>query len=284
MKPEEYLETILKAAFERELEVSENVARTLPFFTASLAVAVPLYGYVAGRLPSFSFSPLSLILHSLLAAGASCGVMILWSLFQMVRIREYRLPPRETAQIEWMYALKAYFEAQGLTQATIDRKVSELLRTRMIAEYAASAEHNREAEAPKLRARASGVFYFVLMLAIAFAMIAIIFISQRLPQPPLQEAAHVAAKIEVSRAAVARRLAAAPTASAGSETRPEVSGGAGGEHRVGRGPEMIERDKSASNTPAPPSIPAGPVSQPPPPPHQLLKKSDEGAGPLSERR
>lgn len=51
MKADEYLEAVVRDAFERELEVSENVARTRPFFAASFAVAVPLYGYIAARLP-----------------------------------------------------------------------------------------------------------------------------------------------------------------------------------------------------------------------------------------
>ena len=36
MSPDEYLEGVVKDAFKRELEVDENVARTLPFFAATL--------------------------------------------------------------------------------------------------------------------------------------------------------------------------------------------------------------------------------------------------------
>lgn len=285
MKADEYLEEVVKDSFGRELEVNENIARTLPFFAASLAVAVPIYGYIAGRLPPLAPSLMSVVLHGLLASGAGCGVMILWNLFLMVQLREYRIPPRESAQIEWMQALKAYFEDEGLTAATVDRKVTQQLRDRMIIEYAASAEHNREANAPKLRARASGVVYFSAMLTIAFAMIAIIFVSQRLPKPPPQDAAHVASQAESQRAAEAGRRAAAAAEAAGPAVGPEVSGGAGSQHRAGGGSQVTEADKAATTPPATPTAPAAPAAQPPaPPPHQLLKKNEDGGGPLVERR
>jgi uncharacterized membrane protein YciS (DUF1049 family) len=181
MRADEYLEGVVKAAFERELEVSENIARTLPFFAASFAVVVPLYGYVAAHLPAFDFRPLSLALHTLLALGVACGAMILLNLFLMVRIGEYRDLPRETAQIAWLKALKTYYQRQGFTAATVDKKVAQHFRDEILQDYAVAAEHNRDINTPKLRARASGVVFFVAMLVIAFALIGIIFISQRLP-------------------------------------------------------------------------------------------------------
>lgn len=284
MNADEYLEAVVKDAFERELEVNENIARTLPFFAASIAVAVPLYGYVASRLPAFELSPFSLLLHGLLGTGACCGAMILWNLFLMVQLREYRIPPRETEQIEWTKALKAYFGSQRLTPTTVDRKVTQQLRDRMILEYAASAEHNREANMPKLRARASGVVFFVAMLVMAFAMIGIIFVSQRLPKLPPQGSAHVSPQAEAQRASEAPGSAAA-AAAAGPPTGPEVSRRAGGKHRAEAGLQVTEADKPAPDSPVVPTIPAAPAAQPPAPPqHQLLKKNDDGGGPLVERR
>ncbi len=276
MKADEYLEAVVKAAFERELEGSENIARTLPFFAASFAVAVPLYGYIAISLPGLEFRPLSLILHALLAFGLICAVMILWNLFLMVRLREYRIPPKETEQIDWMQALRAHYEERGLTAATVDKKVTHDLRDRMLLEYATGAEHNREANIPKLRARASGVVFFAAMLAIAFAMIGIIFISQRLPQRPRQDSANVAVQTDAKHAAQTRRRAAAAAEVANPAIRAEIPLGPGGQHGAEAGSQMTEADEPDGNR-TPPPTPAQPASQPPAPPrHQLLKKNDQG--------
>lgn len=280
MKADEYLEEVIKDAFERELDEGENIARTLPFFAASFAVAVPLYGYVTGRLPEFEFQLLSLTLHALLILGAGCAVMILWNLFLMVRLREYRILPKETEQIEWMQALRVHYEAQGLTAATVDKRVTQQLRDQMLLEYAAGAEHNREANAPKLRARASGVTFFVVMLVIAFGMIGIIFVSQRLPQQPRKDVVNVAAQTKADPAAEARRCATAATKTAGPAVGPEVSGCSGGQHGTGGEPQMTDGNKprdEPSSPPAPAPAPARPAPPPASPQHQLLKKN-EGVG------
>jgi hypothetical protein len=273
VKADEYLEGVLKESFERELEVNENVARTLPFFTASFAVAAPLYGYVVTRIPPFAPSALSLVLHVLLVGGAACGAMILWNLFAMVRLREYRIPPKETEQIDWMEALKAYYRGRGLTDATVDKKVTDDLRARMIQEYAAAAEHNRQANTPKLRARTAGVTFLVIMLAIAFLMIGIIFATGRLEQSPKQDVADVVAKAQAARAAEAGR--SAPVAAQVSDPAPgrEVSGGAGGQLGAEGRPRMTNTDKPTS---APQPATTKPVERPAPPQSQILKRSEDG--------
>lgn len=233
MKADEYLEGVLKKSFERELEVHENIARTLPFFTASLAVAIPLYGYIAARIPPLSFSILSLVLHGLLVAGAACGMMILWNLFAMVRLREYRIPPKETEQIDWMQDLKAYYHDQGLTAATVDKKVTDDLREGMIQEYAAAAEHNRETNTPKLKARTTGVTFLVTMLAIAFLMIGTIFVTERLSPSPRQGAADVVVEAEVKSVAETRRRSAPAAQVADPSPGREVPRGAGGQSGSG---------------------------------------------------
>lgn len=280
MKTDEYLEEIVKESFNRELEVNENVARTLPFFTASLAVAVPLYGYIAARIPALAPSALCIALYGLLAAGCACGAMILWNLFGMVRLREYRIPPKETEQIAWTEALKAYFEGQGLTAATVDKKVTQQLRSRMILEYAAAAEHNRDANTPKLRARTAGVTFFVVMLAIAFAMIAIIFLSERLAKPRNQDSVDVVTQSEIERTTEGWRRPANSAETTGSAIGGEIPRRAGSQFGAEGRSEMSNTDKPSSNmppqpanTPANSSPPSPTADLPAAPQHQLLKKS-----------
>lgn len=281
MKADEYLESVFKDAFKRELEVDENVTRTLPFFAATLALVVTLYGYASTKLPPLESRPLSLLLHLFLIVGAGGLAGVVFSLFQAVRAREYRIPPKETELIAWAEGLKTFYGEQGMNPATADEKVAADLRARMIMEFAEGVEHNRAANAPKLKARAQGFTLLIAALGIAFLMIAIIFTTDRLApagharepheQPPRQK--HDAPAPAAVSATPTTPAAAAPGASGGRE----VPGRAGGEH----GAQVSDTDKSQGGAqPAP--QPAQPAA-PPPPTHQLLKKSETGSGPIKTR-
>lgn len=234
MKPDEFLEGTFKDSFKRELEADENVARTLPFFAATLALAATLFRYVLPQLPTPTLGWISLTLHALLVAGGVCLAVILWTLFQAVRVREYRIPPRETELATWQEELRAYYRGLKLAPATVEARVLADLRSRMILEYAEAAEHNRAANAPKIAARAFGFTMLVVMLSIAFLMIGIIFVVQKVSPPPPSGAARVAAcqTIAVPPGPVAcDAAAAARTAAPGATGGGEVSGRAGSQHR-----------------------------------------------------
>jgi hypothetical protein len=283
VKADEHLESVFKEAFKRELEVDENVARTLPFFAATLALVVTLYGYATTKLPAFELGVLSLLLHLLLIAGAACLAGVVYSLFQAVRVREYRIPPKETEQITWAESLKSFYAEQGMNPAAVDEKVASDLRTRMLVEFAEGVEHNRAANAPKLKARAQGFTLLVAALGIAFLMIAIIFTTDRLApagqprepheQPPRQK--HDAA----APAVVGAAPAAAAAQAAGASGRREVPGRAGGQH----GPQVSDTNKAPQGGGQPAQQPAPASAPPPPPTHQLLKKSEDGGGPIKTR-
>jgi 4-amino-4-deoxy-L-arabinose transferase-like glycosyltransferase len=283
VKVNEYLESVFKDAFKRELEVDENVARTLPFFAATLALVVTLYGYATTKLPPLELRPLNLLLHLLLVAGAGCLAGVVYSLFQAVRVREYRIPPKETEQIAWAESLRVFYSEQGLEVAAADEKVAGDLRNRMLVEFAEGAEHNRAANAPKLKARAQGFTLLVAALGIAFLMIAIIFTTDRLrsdgharephEHPPRQEHDAPAA------AAIGAASAAPAAQAAGPASGREVPGGAGGEH----GAQVSDTNDAPQSGGQPAQQPAQPATPPPPPTHQLLKKSEDGGGPIKGR-
>jgi len=284
---DEYLEGVLKDAFERELEVDENVARTLPFFAATLALAVTLYGYAATKLPPPTWSFISIFLHALLMAGTLCLIPILWAMFQAVRVREYRIPPRETAQLEWGEELKAHYAAQGLTPKTVDARVAAHLRSRMLVEYAESAEHNRSANLPKLKARALGLTMLVVMLSIAFSMIGIIFITERAAAVGRTGATREpeAHSSEFGTKAAAQggiNATAYPATASGAPSGCEVPASANCQHG---GRLTTPSNTSGAGAKPEPSVPApsAPNPAPSPPAHQLLKKSEDGSAPLKRR-
>ena len=283
VKADDYLEGVFKDAFKRELEVDENVARTLPFFAATLALVVTLYGFATTKLPPLEWRLLSLLLHLLLLTGAACLAGVVYNLFQAVRVRVYRLPPKETELVTWAEGLRTFYAEQGLTPEASDEKVSGDLKSRLILEFAEGVEHNRAANIPKLKARAQGFTLLVAALGIAFLMIAIIFSTDRLASAGPKSAPHEQPTRQ-SRNAAQPAIGAAPAAAA-AETAVraggrEISRRAGGEH----GAQVSDANKPAPAPPAPGPAPAQSVAQPPAPPtHQLLKKSESGGGPLKTR-
>jgi len=283
VKADDYMEGVFKDAFKRELEVDENVARTLPFFAATLALVVTLYGYATTKLPPLEWRFLSVLLHLLLLAGAACLAGVVLSLFQAVRARVYRLPPKETELVAWAAGLKAFYAEQGMSPEAADDKVAGDLRSRMIVEFAEGVEHNRAANVPKLKARAQGFTLLVAALGVAFLMIAIIFSTDRLAWPGSKSAPHEQSPRQSRNAAQAAvgPAPAAPAAEAAVRAgRREVPGGSGGQY----GAQVSDPGKT-NPAPAPPApAPSQTVAQPPPPPtHQLLKKSESGGGPVKTR-
>lgn len=285
MKTDEYLEDLFKDSFDREQEVNENVARTLPFFAATLALAATLFSFIVTAMPPFGIAPVSLLLHALLALAGGLMAWILWQLLQAVRERQYRIPPKETELTEWAAELRAHFDEQGLKPTTVDARVLEQLRKKMIEEYAKAAEHNREANKPKLSARAQGFTTLVYLLGIAFLMIGIIFVSDRAAEPKGSD--HV--KAGSSQPRTVREEAAAGSgqpAAAGAEVSDhlrgrEDPGAAGGEH----GQQVSGDAKSGSQPAQPAPVQTQQQSKPLPaaPAHQVLRKSESDGGPLTKR-
>jgi hypothetical protein len=228
MTPEEYLEEVFREAYRHEIDADENVARTLPFFTATLALAASLFGYVTLKLPSLAWTPLSITLYLLLAVGAVGLAGVLWTLFEAVRARQYLILPKESLQSEWTDNLRAFFRDQGLTPKTIDLRVVAELRDQMLVEYAKATEHNRAVNARKLNARAVGLTLLVGVLTIAFLMIAIMFVAERVAPASPQGATHVPSRPAQAAAGAAIQPSAAPAA-AGHPGRREVPGRAGGQ-------------------------------------------------------
>lgn len=309
---DEYLEQVLKDSFERELEVDENVARTVPFFAAAFAFAGPMFTYIITNMPSDGV--LGIILRIMLAAAAVSACIVLANLFRAVRRRDYKIPPSEPKLVEYAKDLKAAYEQTGLTPKFVQLRTKEKLRELMAAHYANDTAHNRAVNAPKLKARAEGFTWLVIMLSIAFLMIGIMFVTDEvaaLRRPESNNVADSNAKVgseaKGEGSAQVRPEGQVAGASAGQDVQQAVqerraeggqgqaSGGAAGPNpdaRRGapadnsvesgaaeRRPEMSGSSNGSGGQPAQtPAQPAQPVQQPVaslpnPPPGQILKKS-----------
>ena len=181
----EYLEKLFAESFKRELDQDENVVRSLPFFTAALALAVTLLGIAGRSLLPFDATPWTfrffMLIAAILLAGcavwALCGV--LWHLFAAVRPRSYTIPPTETELIAWENQLRTFHTASNLDGDDLERAVVTDLRDLMIKEYAKAAMAYRANNIPKLFARSQALMRLIMLLAFAFASTFIIFLEGR---------------------------------------------------------------------------------------------------------
>jgi hypothetical protein len=171
MKPDEYLEKLVAAAYKQEVDQDENIARSLPFFAAALAVLATVLGFVRDLLPPFELSAFAVVSYSCLAFIALAVGVVIWFLGDAVR-------PRRCAYLMDEIALRAYAKKldefyrgdedalDGLEDAVVDD-----LRAAMIEQYAAGAMQNRANNAARVRARSYALSALVAALGFAFLLI-----------------------------------------------------------------------------------------------------------------
>lgn len=187
----EYLEKVIESAFKREYEQDESIVRSLPFFAAALGVVVAIFAQIVVRLPEADTWP-SIVVGGILILSGVCFGFTLWSLFQVVRVREYKVPPDEIHLRLWADDLTLYFESQGKTREEALKCAESDLRSRMTSAYAEAAVHNRKQNQSKLTHRSLGFLLVVLMLTLASAAAGVIFIeksfyrAQTLPEAPYE--------------------------------------------------------------------------------------------------
>lgn len=288
MTPDEYLEKTFSESFKRELDADENVARTLPFFAATVALAVNVFGYVGTQLHSLRMDAVGIAIYLLLGVGGICLAGTLWWLLVAVWPRYYRIPARETEFQDWAQELRKFYVAGGLSGAALDDAITADLRGRMIDEFAQATVHNRTNNARKNLARTQGLTLAVSALAIAFFAAGTMFVRERIFAPVGEDTGHAETTRRSTQAGgqsgAATDDGGVPSAEA-CAPKITVSCGRGENPRgssIGASEVMTENTKSpGANTPQQqPPAPAKPAAPAP----QMMKKSDSPAsGPLNRR-
>jgi hypothetical protein len=174
-----YLETLFERAFDREVVQAESVFNSLSFFVAAMALTVNVVGYIAVKLPAFRPSVYSAATYAGMALEAGLMAAVIGTLFVGVRERVYRIPPKETDTLEWARALRAYYGQNGLRDQALDSAVIADLRGEMVSEFAQAVVHNRAQNAVRTSARTLGISLMVTQLALAFLIVATIFVHDR---------------------------------------------------------------------------------------------------------
>jgi len=176
---DEYLEKVVEASFKREFEQDENIVRSLPFFAAALGLAVAIFAQIVIRMPPQNTAlgwALTVIL--LLAGGAFACT--LWSLFQLVRAREFKVPPNEQSLVEWGQQLVEFYRGQRKSVEKAEEAAKNDVRKRMIDAYAEAAVANREANSRKFKSRSFGFMSIIALITLATIAAGVIFIGKQM--------------------------------------------------------------------------------------------------------
>jgi hypothetical protein len=183
-RADEYLSTLFESAFDREVVQEERVFNSLSFFVAAMALTVNVLGYIATKMPAFRLTPYSGAIYTMMFIAALLMVGIIWALFNGVRERVYRLPPLETDTLQWALELRAYYSAAGLRGQDLEDAVVNDVRSEMVSALAQCVVHNRKQNLSRTSARTNGISLMVLQLALAFSIVAVIFVYDRFVASP----------------------------------------------------------------------------------------------------
>jgi hypothetical protein len=161
------LETLFAEQYRREIEQEENVWRSLPFFSATLAVEVAILGQAA---------PLLLSVSGGLAAfvglvGASLALLILGvlqALLQSIRRQPFSYISAEGELLDYASRLEAVIDP---ADPAGPQEVARLLQRRLLEQYRAANEANRRINERRGQARARAG---VLLLASIVATLALV--------------------------------------------------------------------------------------------------------------
>lgn len=174
---DEFLEKVFEAAFKRESEQDENIVRSLPFFVAALGLVLAIFSQVAVRMPPVG-TPSSFCLYLFFGSATALFLNILWCLFQLVRARDFKLPPNEEKLLEWANSLQQFHKTGNRTRKAAEDLAIADVRRRLVEAYAEAAVDNRKSNRHKFRYRAQGFMGLVLLMVLASASVGVIFLDK----------------------------------------------------------------------------------------------------------
>ncbi len=252
---DEYLEKVFEAAFKREFEQDENVVRSLPFFATALGLAVAIISQIATRMPPQN-TPAGFAVLIILGLAGAAFLVILWSLFQVVRAREFLVPPNEELLLAWSGELVAFYKGKRQAGDKAEENAKSDVRRRMVEAYAAAAVENRKANAHKFKYRSLGFTALVVLITLATVAVGVIFVDKQVEKIHAERPEHqVDAQSQKQREGGSQRGLGTVLGSEDQTGRSErADGKSGGEVSIHPGSERLTnvgRTKSVAASSAP---------------------------------
>jgi hypothetical protein len=168
--PLDKLETLFAEQYRREIDQEENVWRSLPFFSATLAVEVAILSQAAPLLLASS-GGLALTVAMIGCLLALLILAVLHALFRSIRSQPFSYLSSESELLDYVRRLELVVEPND---AETEARISGLLQEQLIEQYRAANEANRRINQRRSQARARAG---VLLLASIIATLALVGVS-----------------------------------------------------------------------------------------------------------
>ena len=191
---QEYLEKIANERYVRQLDEQENVARTLPFFAAALAVLANVINYIRTSIPPFGKDYYSVGIYLIFLLLGLSSLYSIFTLWYAVRRREFIYPATESELAQYIQDLQKHYETLSLTPEQTDAAIISDVRQLLIEQHTRAAFHNRRNNDRRSTARASAATSLVAALGLAFILLVSIFVHDAIPGATNAGAAQPAAR------------------------------------------------------------------------------------------
>jgi hypothetical protein len=178
MDANEYLERIVAESYKREIDQEENVARSLPFVAAALAVLATILSFARSYIPTYVTAVYPIAIYTLLIGFGIAVIFVIIFLFLAVRRRRFQYIATSAELYDYTRNLRNYYESLGRTPDEIEKSITEDTRVFMIQQYATGATHNQAINIGRSGARSRAFTSLVLAMALAFAIVVTISVHE----------------------------------------------------------------------------------------------------------
>jgi len=170
-----YIEKTLADSYRKEIDQEENVWRSMPFFTATLALQVTALVQIFNKLPA-PVTALGIFASGLLVCAALLDLIALGFLCLSIWPRRFNYVAREPDLLDYAQGL-IRDEEEGEADDTQERPASALvtLKWALARQYAIGADHNRQINKQRERWRARAGLSIVFAVLVTFFLVAAIY-------------------------------------------------------------------------------------------------------------
>jgi hypothetical protein len=171
----DHLERLFAEQYGREFENEENVWRSLPFFSATLAVQVAVVVQVAPLVPAVQGRLAWLVVVALVALNAVLACGVLYFLERSIRSAELSYLASEPELLAYVVDLDGYFARHGPPIDADSETPKAALQRLLVEQYAAAAKTNRaiNRERARIRRRAGSLLVASVLATLLLAGVTI---------------------------------------------------------------------------------------------------------------
>lgn len=171
----EYLDKIFSDNYKKEIDQEENVWRTLPFFSATIAFELAAMVQLRDRL--LDLVGIAFIASSCAASAFCVAVaLMLWYLWGSIRPRQLFYIAPETAILEFTEKLAQDLAGIGRPTAEQSAFIREALQTHVLEQWAQGASKNRQVNKlrAQLRTRAARMLLLSIVMVLTLMIVAVV--------------------------------------------------------------------------------------------------------------